>query len=84
MGLVDAEIDLHEFRPEEVRLNLLPFLDRGYAENWRRVRIIHGRGKGIIKEKVRSILEEVDYIAVYKTAHYYEGGGGATVAEYRR
>lgn len=84
MTPVDAEIDLHEYRPEEIRFKLLPFLDRGYAENWQQIRIIHGQGQGVIKRKVRSILEDLDYIATFRSAHHYEGGAGATVAKYRR
>lgn len=84
MKIVDEEIDLHEKRPGELEWQLLPFLDRGYAEGWERVRIIHGKGKGVLKARVWEILDELDYIEDYRFGSYYEGGRGATIADYRR
>ncbi len=84
MDCVDAEIDLHSYAPGQVRLNLLPFLDRGYAENWERVRIIHGQGEGIIKGRVHEILDEISYISEFRNARRDEGGAGATIAIYGR
>lgn len=84
MRTVDDEIDLHRCRLSEVEWKLLPFLDRGYAEGWERVRIIHGKGKGILRDKVWEILEELNYIESYTYASLYEGGRGTTVADYRR
>lgn len=82
MKPVDAEIDLHALRPWQVRLKLLPFLDRGFAQQWQRVRIVHGVGEGVVKSRTREILDEVDYIVNYRTAGRYEGGSGATLAFY--
>ncbi len=84
MNLVDGEIDLHSLKPVEIRLKLLKFLDRGYAEYWRKVRIVHGVGRGVAKSRVRKILAETDYIESFKSAGWDEGGKGATVATYRR
>lgn len=81
---VDAEIDLHENRPHELRMKLLPFLDTGLTENWHRIRIIHGKGEGVLKDEVWSILDELDYIKSYKLASIYEGGRGVTLAFYER
>ncbi len=84
MQWVDGEIDLHQLSPDEIRLKLLVFLDRGYAENWERVRIIHGIGSGVARQRVREVLETTDYIERFQSAGWDEGGAGATVATYRR
>lgn len=84
MRIVDEEIDLHECSPGELEWKLLPFLDRGYAEGWERVHIIHGKGKGVLKRMVWEILEELEYIESYKHGSVFEGGRGMTVADYRR
>lgn len=82
MKVVDDEIDLHHRRPGDLRMTLLPFLDRGYAQDWRRVRIIHGKGKGRLRQAVHDMLEDLDYVASYETASVFEGGKGVTVVEY--
>ena len=83
MWPADAEIDLHGIRTREVRLRLVPFLDRGYAEGWETVRIIHGKGTGALRAKVWEILAELFYIKSYRTGFIFEGGSGTTVVEYR-
>jgi DNA mismatch repair protein MutS2 len=80
----DAEIDLHEANPSQLRWELLPFLDRGLTENWESVRIVHGVGEGVLKKEVWSFLDKLDYIEDYHLASIYEGGRGATVARYTR
>lgn len=80
----DAEIDLHECRPHELRWKLLPFLDRGLTENWESVRVIHGIGEGVLKEKVWSILEDLEYVEEYHLASVYEGGRGVTIVSYAK
>jgi len=67
-----------------LRWQLLPFLDRGLTENWDQVRIIHGVGEGVLKERVWTILSDLDYIANYQLASIYEGGRGVTIATYVR
>jgi len=79
----DDEIDLHNCTPGEIRMKLLPFLDRGYANGWDKVHIIHGKGEGILREHVWDVLDSLDYIERYEFGSIYEGGTGMTVATYR-
>ncbi len=82
MNVVDGEIDLHNRRPGDLRMSLLPFLDRGYSLGWKRVRIIHGKGKGTLRRAVHNLLDEMEYVEQYSTASVFEGGAGVTVVEY--
>lgn len=78
----DAEIDLHGCLPGNVRWKLLPFLDQGLTEEWTKVYVIHGEGEGVLRGKVREILDELDYVVDYRPARYTEGGEGITVVFY--
>ena len=49
-------IDLHSFRPAEIRDVVRDYLDEAHALGLRRVRIIHGRGVGVQRRSVRARL----------------------------
>ncbi len=54
---IEDSIDLHTFRPREVADLVEEYLYQARRRGLRRVRIIHGRGIGVQREIVRSILK---------------------------
>lgn len=54
---IEDRIDLHTFRPREVADLVEEYLYQARLRGLRRVRIIHGRGLGVQREIVRSILK---------------------------
>lgn len=54
---IEDWIDLHTFRPREVADLVEEYLVQARLRGFRRVRIIHGRGMGVQREIVRSILK---------------------------
>ncbi len=81
---IDGVLDLHMFRPAEVR-ELVP----AYIEECRRrgifaVRIIHGKGKGELRRTVHAILSRLPEVASFRLAGEDAGGWGATLVELRR
>lgn len=72
-------IDVHGLTSEEalkiVRANLRAFKERGYPE----VFIVHGKGQGILREKIRDFLRTVPYIRGYRRGRADEGGDGVSV-----
>ncbi len=75
---VTDTLDLHTFRPAEVG-DLLPeyfrtCLEKGIFE----VRVIHGKGGGILKKRVRAILERDPRVVSFTDAPAEAGGWGAT------
>lgn len=78
---VDGVLDLHTFRPNEtagvVEEYLLVCREKGIDQ----VRIIHGKGKGVQRRIVHSLLERLDYVLSYKTAEETGGGWGATIVD---
>ena len=75
---IDGILDLHTFRPEDVK-DLVP----EYLEECRRrrilfVRIIHGKGTGTLRHIVHNLLENNPGVLSYKTPDPAAGGWGAT------
>ncbi|MFA6955558.1 MAG: Smr/MutS family protein [Thermoanaerobaculia bacterium] len=72
-------IDLHSFQPRDVRDVVLSFLEEARSRGIRQVRVIHGRGIGVQREIVRSLLAELPWVVDYLDADPGGGGWGATV-----
>jgi len=79
---IDGTLDLHTFRPGDVR-DLVPhYLQLCRGRGILDVRIIHGKGTGTLREIVHSALRKVPWIEEFHLAP--DGGGwGATVVRLR-
>ncbi|PYS43317.1 MAG: DNA mismatch repair protein MutS [Acidobacteria bacterium] len=55
---IEDSIDLHTFQPRDIRMVVEEYLYQAVQRGFREVRIIHGRGIGVQREIVRSILEK--------------------------
>ena len=80
---VDGVLDLHTFHPGEVK-DLLPdylFLcrEKGILE----VRVIHGKGTGMLRETVHSILKRLPEVVSFRLAGEDAGSWGATMVVLR-
>lgn len=72
-------IDLHSFQPRDVRDVVLTYLDEAREHGYLQVRVIHGRGIGVQREIVRSLLAEIPWVISYVDADPGGGGWGATI-----
>lgn len=81
---IEDHLDLHAFSPSDVRAVVESYLEAASVAGFREVRIIHGRGIGVQRETVRSILANHPGIAEFHDAPADRGGWGATVAVLRR
>jgi dsDNA-specific endonuclease/ATPase MutS2 len=72
-------IDLHSIPPRQVRAVVEDYLEdaRGRGLKW--VRIIHGKGIGVQREVVRSILARDPRVVDFRDAPPEAGGWGATI-----
>lgn len=86
-GLVAAPIedslDLHTFQPGEVKALLQDYLEAAHAKGFREVRIIHGKGRGVLRDCVHAILTRHPLVASFRSADPAGGGWGATLAGLR-
>ena len=72
-------IVLHSFQPRDARDVALSFLEEARARGVRQVRVIHGRGIGVQREIVRSLLAGLPWVVDYFDADPGGGGWGATL-----
>ncbi|MFC1815418.1 Smr/MutS family protein [Thermodesulfobacteriota bacterium] len=81
---INDMLDLHTFRPQEISDLLDDYFSACGEAGIFSIRIIHGRGKGILKKRVQSILGHHPQVVSYKTAPPEAGGWGATLVELKR
>jgi len=70
-------IDLHGLTREQASTMVVEFLEQCLARGLRCVRIVHGKGLGILKSRLRKWLPQRDEVLAYCQAPASEGGGGA-------
>ena len=75
--------DLHAVRPREVKSVVEEYLREARRKGFRSVRIIHGKGVGVQREIVRSVLARTPFVEHFADAPPEAGGWGATVARLR-
>lgn len=76
---IEDSIDLHTFRPGEVRDLLDDYLEAAREKGFKEVRVIHGKGTGALRERVHAILRKHPLVAGFKQADAPGGSWGATV-----
>lgn len=72
-------IDLHTFRPSDTAAVVQSYLDAALEAGYEEVRIVHGRGTGVQREIVRSLLARHPNVADFRDAPPERGGWGATL-----
>jgi dsDNA-specific endonuclease/ATPase MutS2 len=75
------ELDLHTFAPRDVPDLVRHYLDESVERGFRRVRLIHGKGTGALRQTVAGILRRHAAVASFETAGEDAGGWGATIVE---
>ena len=71
-------LDLHSFRPAEVPDVVRDWLDAVSEKGFRDLRIIHGKGIGVQRQTVRTLLERDSRVEAFGYAPLEAGGWGAT------
>ena len=57
------------------------YLDQAFIANFRTIRVIHGKGTGVLKAAVRDELDKHPLVRSYRDAFIGEGDAGVTVVE---
>lgn len=78
-----SEVQLIGMRAEEAERSLLGFLDEAALAGIDKVRIVHGKGEGILRKMTMEALRRHPAIANYHEADPAEGGAGVTIAVLR-
>ncbi len=77
------ELDLRGMDSLEASSVLTMFLDNAYMANLTQVRIIHGKGTGVLRKTVQEELKKNKHVKSYRLGVYGEGEDGVTIAELR-
>ena len=72
--------DLHTIPPRDVKRVVEEYLQLAHEKGYQVVRIIHGKGIGVQREMVRSILARTSFVLDWTDAPPEAGGLGATIA----
>lgn len=78
---IDGTLDLHQFSPKETREILGEYIAACLERGIRTLRIVHGKGKGVQREIVRSFLSSHPNVAGIRHEGGSGGGWGATVVD---
>lgn len=81
---IEDVLDLHTFRPQDVPNLLDDYLAACRAEQLFTVRIIHGKGRGVLKKRVQSLLKRHPLVVAIADAPPEAGGWGATIVNLKR
>ena len=78
-----AEVDLRGMDSIEAIGVMEQFLDQAMRSNLETVRIIHGKGTGVLRAAVQQALRKNKYVKSFRLGIYGEGEDGVTIAEMR-
>ncbi|MDI1250514.1 MAG: Smr/MutS family protein [Lacunisphaera sp.] len=76
---ITGELDLHTFRPNEIAALLDDYFAACRQRGINRVRVVHGKGTGTLRETVHVHLRRSRGIAGFTLGNETSGGWGATV-----
>jgi len=74
--------DLHTIPPRDVKAVVEEYLRLAHEKGFKVVRIIHGKGIGVQRNMVRSILARTAFVVDWTDAPPEAGGLGATIARF--
>lgn len=76
---ITGVFDLHTIHPRDIKDAVEAYLEEAHALGLTALRIIHGRGVGVQREIVRSVLARTAFAVDYRDAPEEAGGWGATI-----
>ena len=76
---INGTLDLHIFSPSDVDDLITNYIDECRKKGIYQIRIIHGKGKGILRAKVHSILRRLDSVESFSIAGESAGSWGSTI-----
>jgi DNA mismatch repair protein MutS2 len=76
-----AELHLRQQTTENALIQLDKFINDAFMAGLSRVKIIHGKGTGKLRQVVQEQLAQHSLVGSYYLAGYVDGGAGVTIAE---
>lgn len=76
---IDGVLDLHTFAPGELKGLMQDYIAACLESKIHDLRIIHGKGSGVQRARVRSLLDKNPHVEAFADAPANAGGWGATL-----
>ncbi len=76
---VEDVLDLHSFQPTDIRSVVEEYLEECRRSGILQVRLIHGKGAGVQRAIIRSLLDKHPAVICFDDAPAEAGGWGATI-----
>lgn len=76
---IESELDLHTFRPSDIKELIPAYLEACRQKGILEVRIVHGKGIGNLRRTVHAVLSRSPEVVSYALATEQYGGWGATI-----
>ena len=76
---IDGTLDLHTFRPPEIKDLVPDYLRECQTRGILQVRIVHGKGTGTLRRTVHALLARLPFVESYRLADLGSGSWGATL-----
>ena len=80
---IDGVLDLHTFRPADVKGVVQEYLTECQARGIHQLRIVHGKGIGQLRQTVHALLAKHPQVTSFALAGEAYGGTGATIVNLR-
>lgn len=77
-----SEVDLRGLVAEEARIELVRAIDAAVQIGLPRLRVIHGKGTGVLRQTVAEYAESDSRVKSFRLGGPHEGGSGVTVLEF--
>ena len=81
---IDGILDLHTFAPGELKGLMQDYIEACLESSIYDLRIIHGKGSGLMRVRVRALLEKDLRVQGFEDAPEDAGGWGATLVTLKR
>ncbi len=78
---IEDILDLHTFKPKDIPDLLVDYFEACINEGIYSVRIVHGKGRGILKKRVQGLLKKNLMVKSFQDAPPEAGSWGATLVE---
>ncbi len=78
---ISTEISLRHMHVEEALYELDKYINDALIANLTTIRIVHGKGEGILRKAVSEYLKNNPHVKSYRLGNYGEGDLGVTIAE---
>ena len=80
---VSPEINLLGKTVDEAIAELDKYLDDAYLSHLSPVRIVHGKGSGVLRNAVQNYLKRQKHVKSFRSGSFGEGDFGVTIVEFK-